>query len=88
MSSPALVIYTLEHCPNCDLLKSYLRERGVSYREEDMSSVDSLTELRFNGVFAREAPVLRRDLTFLTSKQLFKDGAVVPGIVEGLIHGV
>jgi hypothetical protein len=73
---PVLVVYTLENCPNCETLKSFLRSRRVMYTERDMSSAESLTELRVNGCFAMEAPVLRRDELFLTSAELFSGGKV------------
>ncbi|HVN65610.1 MAG TPA: glutaredoxin domain-containing protein [Methanomicrobiales archaeon] len=73
---PSLVVYTLENCPNCEMLKDYLKSRKVSYLEKDMSSADSLTDLRVNGCFAMEAPVLRKDDLFLTSAELFAGGRV------------
>ena len=73
---PALVVYTLENCPNCEMLKEYLVSRKVAYREKDMSSAESLTDLRVNGCFAMEAPVLRKDDLFLTSAELFAGGKV------------
>ena len=75
-AKPVLTVYTLEHCPNCEMLKSYLSSRKISYAEKDMSSAESLTELRVNGIFAMEAPVLRSDETFLTSAELFSGGKV------------
>jgi glutaredoxin len=73
---PALVVYTLENCPNCEMLKEYLASRKIAYREKDMSSADSLTDLRVNGCFAMEAPVLRKDDLFLTNAELFAQGKV------------
>jgi len=73
---PSLIVYTLENCPNCEMLKEYLASRKVSYQEKDMSSADSLTDLRVNGCFAMEAPVLRKDDLFLTSAELFAGGKV------------
>jgi glutaredoxin len=73
---PVLIIYTLENCPNCEMLKDYLSSRRVRYIEKDMSTAESLTELRVNGVFAMEAPVLRSDDLFLTSGELFTGGKV------------
>ena len=73
---PVLVVYTLENCPNCEMLKEFLRSRRVRYTERDMASAESLTELRVNGVFAMEAPVLRSDEIFLTSPELFAGGKI------------
>ncbi len=72
----ALIVYTLENCPNCEMLKDYLATRKVAYQEKDMSAADSLTDLRVNGCFAMEAPVLRKDDLFLTSAELFAQGKV------------
>jgi glutaredoxin len=74
--NPSLIVYSLENCPNCEMLKEYLASRRVSYVEKDMSSAESLTDLRVNGVFAMEAPVLRKDDLFLTSAELFSAGKV------------
>jgi len=71
-----LTVYTLENCPNCESLKVFLKRKGIKFREEDMSSAASLTELRVNGVFAMEAPVLRQGDTFLTTPDLFSGGKV------------
>ena len=60
-----LIVYTLEHCPNCELLKSFLKTGGFPYVERDLSSAESLTELRVNGVFVNEAPGAPEERGFL-----------------------
>jgi glutaredoxin len=82
-----LTVYTLENCPNCELLKEFLKRKGLQFREEDMSSAATLTELRVNGVFAMEAPVLRRGETFLTTTDLFSGGRVKEDLVGRLAGG-
>ncbi len=86
-TQPQLTLYTLEYCPNCDLLKAYLKEKGVPFREEDMSTAESLTELRVNGIFVNEAPVLRNGDYFLTHKELFSAGNVIAKNVDALLTG-
>jgi glutaredoxin len=83
-----LTVYTLENCPNCELLKGFLKGKGIKFREEDMSSAASLTELRVNGVFAMEAPVLRQGDTFLTTMDLFSGGKVKEDSVGRLAGGL
>lgn len=83
-----VIIYTLEFCPNCDALKQFLRERTVQYKERDLSTPESLTELRINGVFVSEAPVLQKGERFLTSTEMFVAGAVMQEQVLGFIEGV
>jgi glutaredoxin len=88
MSNKAeLIVYTLENCPNCELLKEYLAACGAAFQERDMMSAEALTEMRINGVFVREAPVLQRDKTFLTSAELFVAGSVREEVVSPLIKG-
>jgi len=83
-----LTVYTLENCPNCELLKGFLKRKGIKFLEEDMSSAASLTELRVNGVFAMEAPVLRHGDTFLTTLDLFSGGKVKEDSVGRLAGGL
>ncbi|KUG19503.1 hypothetical protein ASZ90_010780 [hydrocarbon metagenome] len=85
---PQLIVYTLENCPNCDILKEYLTSQGLAYRERDLSSAAALTELRINGVFVQEAPVLQKDLTFLVSKDLFDAGGIREDRLAELIADV
>jgi glutaredoxin len=67
-----VVVYTTEVCPKCRRLKNFLNASGIDYEVKDMQSPEGLTELRFNGVFALEAPVLQIGEEFFTSVQLFK----------------
>ena len=75
-ASLPITVYSLDSCPNCEILKKILKEKGIFFKEEDMSSAGPLTELRIHGVFIREAPVLRIGDTFFTSSELFMNGKV------------
>jgi glutaredoxin len=66
-----LIIYTLEFCPRCEVLKDFLKAHQIEFEIADMASAKALTELRVNGIFVQEAPVLQHGKTFLTSKELF-----------------
>ncbi|MGI5937238.1 MULTISPECIES: hypothetical protein [Methanoculleus] len=52
-----------------------------------MASIEALTELRMNGVFVQEAPVLQKGDTFYTSSDLFSEGALREDFVANLIAG-
>jgi glutaredoxin len=82
-----LIVYTLEYCPNCETLKEYLESKGIAYATKDMASAESLTELRVNGVFASEAPVLRAGPDFLAPRDLFRAGILNEERVRQLIEG-
>jgi hypothetical protein len=64
------------------MLKVYLKGKGIRFTEQDMASADSLTDLRVNGVFVMEAPVLRGGDTFLTSADLFSRGKVQESMLD------
>jgi glutaredoxin len=85
--NPQLIVYTLEHCPNCDLLKGFLKKSGIKYSERDLSSAESLTELRVNGVFVNEAPVLQKRDDFYTSADLFPAGKLDTEHLSRLVSG-
>ena len=82
-----LIVYTLESCPNCDKLKGFLKTKGISYQERDLSTPESLTELRVNGVFVNEAPVLQNGDDFLTTTSLFASGKVNETEVKKFLAG-
>ncbi len=67
-----IIVYTTQTCPRCVRLKRLLGENNVAYTEADMSTPEAQTELRINGVFTNEAPVLQIDETFLKGDDLFR----------------
>jgi len=82
-----LTVYTLEYCPNCETLKEYLTGNGIAFTTKDMDSAESLTELRINGIFVNEAPVLQAGSEFLITTDLFRAGALNEDRVRRLIEG-
>ena len=82
-----ITVYSLEICPNCEILKNFLKANGLDYIELDLSLPENMTELRLNNVFVREAPVLQIGETFLTSADIFKSGAVIEEKVLPLCKG-
>ena len=70
------IVYTLEFCPRCEILKDFLSAHQIPYAVADMPSAKALTELRVNGIFVQEAPVLQVGKKFLTSRELFSGDTV------------
>ncbi|NLI62912.1 MAG: NrdH-redoxin [Methanosarcinaceae archaeon] len=81
-----IIIYTTEVCPRCNILKKYFDSKNISYKEEDMASVDSLTELAMNNIFTNAAPVLKIGDDFFTSDKLFKEMNVNESLIESYIE--
>jgi glutaredoxin len=71
-----IILYTTEICPKCNKLKKFLEAHSVAFEVANMSTPESLTELRFNGVFTATAPVLQINDTFLTYEELFREGEI------------
>ena len=84
---PQLIVYTLEYCPNCEILKGFLKTGGYAFTERDLSTAESLTELRLNGVFVNEAPVLQKNDDFFTSVVLFPSGKLNVAQITKLMAG-
>jgi len=85
MGKTPLILYTLENCPNCEVLKEYLKKKGIPFTERDLSDAESLTDLRVNGVFVMEAPVVRGGDTFLTSEDLFPRGTMQESALDRIL---
>jgi glutaredoxin len=82
-----IIVYTLEYCPNCDELKEYLNKNKILFSEQDMSTAESLTELRLNGIFVNEAPVIQKDSVFLTNTDLFPGGKLDSETISKFVAG-
>ena len=82
-----VTVYSLEYCPNCSLLKTALTGMHVEYKELDMAGAEGITELRVNGCWAMEAPVLQVDDEFYESGSLFQSGALNARILRECLRG-
>lgn len=82
-----IVIYTTEFCSKCQQLKEALKSKGIDFEEADMTSPESLTELRMNCVFTMVAPVLQIGEVFVTSDKLFKNERLNHSELEKLLSG-
>lgn len=77
-----IIVYSLEVCPNCEMLKQYLQDNTIPFTERNLEDPEALTDLRMNGIFVMEAPVLQVGDEYLTSQEIFENGAVLTSIAE------
>jgi glutaredoxin len=82
-----IIVYSLEYCPHCEELKEYLKRNKILFSEQDMSTAESLTELRVNGIFVNEAPVVQKDSVFLTITDLFPEGKLDSEYLAKFVEG-
>ena len=78
-------IYSTVNCPNCRVLKQFLENKNIQYKEVDMATPAALTELRMNGVFTMSAPVLQVGSRFFTTKELFSQERIDQSRLESLL---
>jgi arsenate reductase-like glutaredoxin family protein len=78
-------IYSAVNCPNCRVLKQFLENKNMQYKEVDMATPAALTELRMNGIFTMSAPVLQVGSRFFTTKELFNQERIDQSKLESLL---
>ena len=78
-------IYSTTNCPNCRVLKQFLENRNIQYKEVNMATPAALTELRMNGVFTMSAPVLQVGSRFFTTKELFSQERIDQSRLDSLL---
>lgn len=79
-------LYTLEDCPHCEELAGLLTSLEVPFDTLPLDNAENITELRINGVFVTEAPVLRVGDTWLSPEQLFPGGYLDIEQITGFIE--
>ncbi len=84
LQNTELTVYTTEVCPKCQRLKTFLQAQGIPFKTFDMQSPEGLAELRFNGCFALEAPVLQIGEEFYTTSQIFQGNELSDTIIQRL----
>jgi glutaredoxin len=72
---PNVIVYSKKDCPNCDMLKELLKEKGIEHKIMRIDTPEALTELRMNNVFTMSAPVLQIDDKFYTMRDM-----TIPGL--------
>jgi glutaredoxin len=87
----ALVVYSLENCPHCEELKAFLTKSGFEYDERDMQLMDSMVDMRVDGIFAMEAPVLKYEngeaFAYFESNVTFPGGKLDEHLVSEAAQG-
>lgn len=64
-----IVIYTLPNCPHCNEVKNMLDHMMADYTARSMEEAEVIADLRFNGCFEMEAPIIQIGDKYLTYKE-------------------
>ena len=86
-----LIVYSKEKNLQCEELKDALKEGGVHYQEVDIRNPEAITELRKNGCFSLEPPVLqvvqdKRSQWFFKNDDLFWDGRLIREVMMDVVR--
>jgi glutaredoxin len=80
-----ITVYSLPCCPRCDELKSFLGGAEMAFTEANMEEPAAITDLRVEGCFAVEAPVLQivdgDKIFFYESNTIFPKGKLDGNLV-------
>jgi glutaredoxin 3 len=61
-----ITLFTLPDCPRCEEIKMLMEEAGIMCSIRMMNDPEALADLRFNGCFEVEAPVIQVFDEYLT----------------------
>lgn len=66
----SIIIYGADNCPKCNELKKWMDEQKIPYDYREVDA-DIVTELRVDGVFERELPILKVVNRYYTPRNLW-----------------
>lgn len=81
-----ITLYTLPDCQNCQEVKRILNASGRRVRIRPMDTAESQTELRINGCFLMEAPVIEYEGVFMGYDEFMKEWMAGSFLNGGIIH--
>lgn len=58
MVTIVIKVFCLENCPHCDMIKNFFKENNISFKSIYADTAEGITELRVEGCFEIEMPVV------------------------------
>ena len=81
-----IIVHSLPVCPNCERLKTFLKDNGLEYTERSLEDPEVVVDILYeSGIHAQEAPVLCIDNNYYTSSRIFQAGVVDLSLFTGMI---
>ncbi len=81
-----VIVYSATMCGHCLKLKDFLDSNNIAFEEKNIGTAEYLTELRVNGCFSMQAPILRIRERFITDKELFEGEEIRGEVVEEMMR--
>lgn len=80
-----ITVYKTQSCPRCRLLMQWLDDHSIPFQTKSLESPEVITDLRLEGCFQMEAPILQIGETYYSAGWLFAGAMLETGkIAEAL----
>jgi len=77
-----LIIFSTKRCPNCEVLKKWLKNHKMRFKQKDMSEPEVMSELIMREVYSLSTPVLQINDKFLLPNNMFKENKLDELLLE------
>ena len=84
---PNVILYKTDKCHRCYELQGFLIENRIPFLTKDLQDPAVLTDLRTEGIFCMEAPMLQLGHEYLDPMHLFKqNGSIDSEAIKTLLE--
>lgn len=66
-------VFTTKKCPNCVILKKWLKKHKIKFNEKNMEDPKIMTDLFMMDIYSLSTPVLQVDSNFFLPNEMFKE---------------
>jgi len=77
-----LIVFSTKKCPNCEILKKWLKNHKMRFKEKDMESPEVMSELIMKDVYSLSTPVLQVNDKYLLPNDMFKENKLDEKLLE------
>lgn len=77
-----VIVFSTKRCPNCKVLKKWLKSHKMRFKEKDMSEPEVMSELIMKEVYSLSTPVLQINDKFLLPNDMFKENKLDEKLLE------
>lgn len=77
-----VIVFSTKKCPNCEVLKKWLKSHKMKFREKDMENPEIMSELIMKDVYSLSTPVLQINDKFLLPTDMFKENKIDEKFLE------
>ena len=68
----SLIVYTIDNCEKCLILKDYLKFIGLPYNEVKFTTINTMSDILKDKLYVVNAPVISINETYYDEQYLFE----------------